>query len=103
MTSPAIPKSVTPRSAEYLDYLRDQGCPITGQRAEACHENGRKGKGVKPSDFLAVPLAPILHREYHQIGRTAFEKKYNIDLKEVALECLHRYVTGRVGDVMHFG
>jgi hypothetical protein len=92
----------TPRNPSYLAFLRGQNCPITGRRAQACHENGRKSKGLKPSDYLAVPLDPSLHRELHDHGRESFERKYDIDLKEVALECLHRWVTGRIGDVRHW-
>lgn len=44
------------------------------------------GIGQKPSDWWTIPLCRAHHQEQHQIGEQAFEKKYGIDMKELARE-----------------
>jgi hypothetical protein len=44
------------------------------------------GTGLKPSDRWAISLCRDHHREQHRIGERAFERRYNIDLYELALE-----------------
>lgn len=44
------------------------------------------GIGEKPSDWWTIPLCRAHHNEQHQIGEQAFEKKYGIDMKELARE-----------------
>lgn len=43
------------------------------------------GTGIKPSDWWAVPLCSIHHLEQHTIGEPAFEQRYVIDMKRIAL------------------
>ena len=44
------------------------------------------GVGVKPSDVWTISLCAYHHRQQHQIGEQAFEKKYGIDMKDLARE-----------------
>ena len=48
------------------------------------------GAGLKPSDRWAISLCRDHHREQHRIGEKAFEKRYTIDLYELALEFARR-------------
>jgi hypothetical protein len=45
---------------------------------EAAHTGTDGGMAQKASDFSAIPLTPAEHRDYHQIGRKAFERKHGI-------------------------
>ena len=42
------------------------------------------GVGVKPSDHWAVPLCVTAHEALHHQGQITFEKRWNVDLKEIA-------------------
>jgi hypothetical protein len=59
--------------------------PCSG-KVEAAHvRTGTDGgTGMKPSDSWAIPLCNEHHREQHQIGEPAFERKYGIKMKEIA-------------------
>ena len=42
------------------------------------------GTGLKPHDRFCISLCQAAHREQHDIGELAFERKYQIDMKAVA-------------------
>ena len=42
------------------------------------------GTGMKPSDCWTIPLCRGHHREQHNIGEPAFEKRYAIRMKAMA-------------------
>jgi hypothetical protein len=44
----------------------------------ACHTGEDGGMSMKASDYSCVPLTAEEHREYHRIGKRAFEKRYRI-------------------------
>ena len=48
------------------------------------------GLAIKPSDRWVVSLCRDHHREQHRIGEAAFQKRYGIDLYELALEFARR-------------
>jgi hypothetical protein len=84
------------RSTEYLEWIRTMPCVITGSfPVDAHHAVGKHGRGEKASDFGVIPLARELHMEYHDKGREYFENKYNVDITELVLNYLHRYITGQ--------
>jgi hypothetical protein len=91
----AIPKPKTPRSKEYIEFVRRRDCCVTGKTegVEAHHvvEPGHGKVGAKTSDFRTVPLIAELHREYHEIGRIEFEQKYNIDLEAEIIRLLAEF------------
>ena len=63
--------------------LLHKKCCICGRKAELHHVDS-VGMGYnrreKPQiGALVLPLAPEYHREWHNIGRTAFEEKYHIE------------------------
>jgi hypothetical protein len=91
----AFPKPVRLEDEDYSRFIRRQPCVVSGVQSEAHHvvpEGGGK-VGAKVSDYRQVPLSFRLHREYHRIGRQAFERKYNIDLDLVQIQYLEMYLS----------
>jgi len=73
------------RSKKYKAWIRTLPSAVSGRMGcEAAHVGHDGGMRQKASDTTCVPLTPAEHREYHQIGRKDFEKKYGIDLDLVA-------------------
>lgn len=63
--------------------LLHKKCAVCARKAELHHVDS-VGMGYnrreKPQiGALVLPLAPEYHREYHNIGRTAFEAKYHLE------------------------
>lgn len=81
------------RSDGHLKWLRGCKCAIDtslcSSRIEAAHvRRGTDGAtGVKPGDCWAIPLCDIHHREQHQCGEETFERRYGIDMREIARAC----------------
>lgn len=78
----------------YLGFVRSLPSLITGGRpVEAAHirypalELGKRptGKGEKPDDRWAVPLAPELHRQQHAMNERTWWKQHGIDPVVTAL------------------
>lgn len=70
----AYPKLMPLRDRQYLDWLREQPCIISGRRGTADEtvdpaHIGTLGKGIKSPDNEALPL---LHR-YHALGHSIGE------------------------------
>ncbi len=84
----------TARSRAYLEFVASCGCFVCGRPAEPHHALGQRGTGIKPSDFGCVPLCRLHHRQLHQSGFRHFERFHGVMLTEVALNLLHRFVTG---------
>lgn len=42
------------------------------------------GTGMKPHDRYGISLCDAHHKEQHQIGQAAFEKKYGISMEDLA-------------------
>ena len=57
-------------------------------RIEAAHwrSAANSGTGIKPGDPYLAPLCSAHHREQHQIGQPAFERKYGINLEKICRE-----------------
>lgn len=85
------------RSPGHLAWVRKRDCACRGvgfydcnlgdnNRVEAAHvRTGTDGgTSIKPSDCWVIPLCAAHHRQQHQIGESAFEKQYNINMKELA-------------------
>lgn len=81
------------RSLEHLRFVRLQPCNISGSMGhccigpmQACHvRTGTDGgAGVKPSDYHTISLCAGAHAEQHSIGESAFEKRYGIDMRNIA-------------------
>jgi hypothetical protein len=48
------------------------------------------GMALKPSDRWTISLCSLHHIEQHQIGERAFEKRYQVDLRDLACEFARR-------------
>lgn len=85
------------RSESHKQFIRGFACALFGKeghvctgKIEAAHArtgtNGSMGK--KPGDDWCLPLCggpDGAHAEQHRLGESAFEKKYGIDMKAIAM------------------
>jgi hypothetical protein len=72
-------------------WVRKHQCCVPGcanRDIECAHvrTGSDGGVGMKPSDRWCISLCAHHHREQHDIGEGAFERRYAIDLHELALE-----------------
>lgn len=94
----AHPREDPDRCRGFLDLVRDQICAVwdvdgihCGGHTEAAHlEN--QGMSAKGSDFLAVPLCTLHHRQQHTIGLAEFQITHGVNLWEVAARLLIRWI-----------
>lgn len=76
----ATPRKGPPRSEAYKAWIRTLPSLVSGLKpCEACHTGQDGGMSMKASDYSCVPLTSTEHREYHRIGRRAFEKRYRVN------------------------
>lgn len=92
---PAFPKPVRLEDPDFLRFIRRQPCIISHCAAEPHHvvPPGWGKVGGKVNDYRTVPLSRPLHREYHRIGRAAFEAKYNVDLNLEQIRYLEMFLS----------
>lgn len=64
-------------STLHLVFIRSLPCIVCGYGADAHHLDSRGSGG---SDYSAIPLCRSHHSEIHQIGKTQFNQKYNLDV-----------------------
>lgn len=98
-----IPKLNPVRDRQYLNWLRDQPCILTGWRAtessavDPMHV-GTLGKGIKSSDDEALPVWHALHVAAHNHGEISMFRKQLPDhvlrdaLRALAREYYREYV-----------
>ena len=68
------------RDRKYRAWIRSLPSAVSGKGpCEACHTGSDGGASMKASDYSCIPLIPEEHREYHWIGKPAFEQKYRLD------------------------
>lgn len=63
-------------SPDHLDHVRKLRCLVCGVQNPDAHHLEAGGMG---SDFSVIPLCREHHSEYHQIGKRAFNEKYDLD------------------------
>ena len=66
------------RNKEYLKWIAGLGCIIC-QAPAVAHHQGKRGMGIKASDFDTIPLCHIHHQEIHQHGSKTFASKYGFE------------------------
>jgi hypothetical protein len=80
-------KSRTPRSEQYLSFIRSRPCAVTGQEYDIVAHHvrclGGGGVGIKPSDFYCVPLTAEQHSLLHSEGEKSYWKRHGIDPQEL--------------------
>ena len=80
---------LVPRSESYKAWVRTLSCAAceTDQLIQAAHTGSDGGTALKASDYSCVPLCQGCHtgnpRAYHQIGRDAFERLWNLSFVEI--------------------
>jgi len=81
------------RCRGHLQWVRGHVCSIEDKEAHVCSgkiqaahvrtgTNG--GMAIKPGDNWILPLCLEAHDLQHAIGETSFEKRFGIDMKEIA-------------------
>lgn len=76
-------------------WVRKHHCCVPGCLArpiECAHvrRDTDGGTGLKPSDRWVISLCRDHHIEQHQVGEVAFEMKYGIDMRALAVEFARR-------------
>lgn len=79
------------KSPAHLAFVRSHQCCVPGCTAmpiEAMHVRRGSGAGMgqKPDDWRTVSGCRDHHGEQHRIGEQSFEKRYGLDLAELAAE-----------------
>lgn len=76
-------KNKTHRSEAYLNFIRSKGCYITGEDVNVIAHHvrmfGGGGIGLKPPDYLCLPLTPEKHHKLHSQGEKSFFEENRID------------------------
>ena len=81
--------------AAHRAWIRRHHCCVPGclsRSIECAHVRRGTDGGIalKPSDRWTISLCRDHHLEQHQIGEAAFEKRYDIDLRDLAEEFARR-------------
>jgi len=71
-------------------YCSVRGCRRTPVECAHVRAGADGGVALKPSDRWVISLCQYHHREQHRIGERAFEEKYSLDLRELAVEFAER-------------
>lgn len=83
----SFPKPKTIRDKKYLSFIKSLRCCVCGFKpmSDPHHvpEKGHGAKGMKCSDYRAIPLCHLHHTEYHQHGRETFAIKYDLDYEQL--------------------
>jgi hypothetical protein len=86
---PMMPPKKVRRSPAHCNFVRDHTCCVPGCQGrpiEVMHvRTGTDGgTGLKPSDRWTIAGCQEHHAEQHRIGEPEFERRYGIDMKELA-------------------
>lgn len=84
---------------EYREYIKQQPCCVTGMMI-VNQDTGKTesdphhtiSKGAGGGDLSCVPLLHELHQECHSTGQETFQKKYEVNFKEVRLKLLEKWI-----------
>lgn len=90
----SYPKNKRETDKAYLQYIREQHCIVSNQKAEPHHT---VSVGAGGSDYLSVPLSHILHVECHAIGKATFQEKYRVSFDRAIERLLLDYIEDRFG------
>lgn len=95
----AFPKPKTARSEKYLRWIRTHKCLVFHDcrgPVQAAHLNGKRGMGIKTSDFFAVPLCDRHHKQQHTLGIATFAERYRLDLWRECAELMEAWLLAEV-------
>jgi hypothetical protein len=89
----ALPKPRRERDEDYLAYIREHDCLLSGKQDIVCNNllmpidphhvtaKGHGKTGSKADDKRAIPLCRFHHDLYHLIGLEEFELRYAVILE----------------------
>lgn len=86
------------RDKDYLAFVRSELCAVYGTSNHECGGSTEAahlvvdGKGRKADDYLTAPLCTNHHRIQHDMGIVTFQLTYGVNLWEVSLLLLVRWV-----------
>lgn len=83
---------------EYLEFVRKQRCciddhkcrPVSDKKVSDPHHVKSKKSGG--SDLTCVPMCRFHHGDFHNIGIITFQTKYQIDLRDVQIIMLQKFI-----------
>ena len=83
-----IPKPISHRDAEYLAFVRRRPCVVTGVEGDSVVAHhvrclGGGGMGLKPSDYMCLPLDTIEHSRLHAFGEERYWRAKGISPGEL--------------------
>lgn len=78
----------------YLKFIKEQPCLVTGQSPVDPHHFIVGGMGTKGSDYATVPLTRQMHDLVHRAGQEKFEETYMVNFKEEMARLMHLYFVG---------
>lgn len=92
---------MTERSKAYLEYIQASACCVTGTYSHeyesviAHHVRclGGGGMGLKPSDYLTIPLTVGEHGKLHKMGERGYWASKNIDPESLVTGYLREYLS----------
>jgi hypothetical protein len=93
---PPEPRKTSLRNcAAHRTWVRQHRCSVPGCRRlpiDCAHvrRGTDGGAGLKPSDRWSISLCHFHHLEQHEIGEPRFEAKYELDLRQIAVEFVNR-------------
>lgn len=79
------------RSQAHCNFVRSHHCCVPlcgGMPIEVAHVRIGSGAGVgqKPDDWNTISLCRACHAEQHRLGEQTFQKRYGIDMAEMAAQ-----------------
>ncbi len=83
------------RSKKYLEYIRELPCAATNGFDDVVAHHvrclGGGGTGIKPSDYLCVPLTAEEHAKLHSLGEKRYWLSHGLIPEEIICQCLLGY------------
>jgi len=89
-------KQKTGRSKKYMAFVRTLKSSVSGKEWEIIAHHvrcmGGGGMGMKPSDYLCVPLTSEEHHDLHTKGEPSFWSKWDSSPEEAVLSTQLMYL-----------
>ena len=90
-----IKKQKPERDKVYLKFLNTLPCLICGKKGSEAAHTEYCGLGIKGSDLSSISLCADCHRGskgLDSIGQDKFEKVHNVNIKDLNIKCLRKYI-----------
>ena len=90
-----LKKNKPERDKYYLNWIHQFGCIVCGRSPVQAMHTEHKGMGLKGSDYSILPGCVEHHlgkNGLDTLGKTKFEKLHNVDLKQLQIFYLRKYI-----------